>query len=394
MPSTPGLFFICNQEFKITNVIFNDVLPYEINGINFLDLTIPDDRIKAQQFVASIAAEKSKFNWDLSVQIGDEVKTMIFSGTQHQDELVFVGGFDNQVVATILDELMQINNEQINQYRASMKAMMDANKHNTAETQNTLDELTRLNNEMANLQRQVTKQNVELQKLNDLKNQFLGMAAHDLRNPLANILNFAQFLQADQDQFNDEQKEFIEYIHSIAKNMVELVNNLLDVSAIESGTVTLRRGLVCLPDLAQETIKLQQRSAEEKDIRIHFKTPAAQTEVIADEAKLGQVIDNFLSNAIKYSQPGSSVTLQIKYNQNDLVFSVSDQGQGIAQNELDRLFKPFQRTSARTTGGEKSTGLGLYICKRIIDAHGGRIWADSKLGSGSTFYFSLPLNNL
>jgi len=390
MPSTPGLFFICDQKLEIKQVIFNDLLPDDIKNSSFLDLPIPEDRAKAHQFIRAINAEKSRFNWDLSVMVNGVVRTLVFSGTRQEEDLLLIGGFDNQVISDILDEMMRINNVQINQYRASLKQMVNASRENARRTEQTLDEMARLNNEMANLQRKITKQNVQLKQLNDLKNQFLGMAAHDLRNPLSNILSFAQFLQADQDQFTDEQKEFIATIRSIAGDMVELVNNLLDVSAIESGTVNLQRRLVNLVNLVSETIKLQSRNAHNKNIKLIFEPPENEIEIVADQAKLSQVIGNFLSNAIKYSEKNTTVMIRLVAEDDGATCTVKDQGQGIPKDELHRLFKPFQRTSARATAGEKSTGLGLYICKRIIDAHGGKIWAESEAGKGAAFSFSLP----
>jgi signal transduction histidine kinase len=131
--------------------------------------------------------------------------------------------------------------------------------------------------------------------------------------------------------------------------------------------------------------------AQKKNIRIYFDCFEKMPEIVFDPAKIEQVLNNLISNAVKFSQQGTKIMVQIFLNPTDCTVSVADQGQGIPEEELGNLFKPFEKTSVQSTGGEKSTGLGLSIVRNLIIAHKGKIWVESKEGEGSVFYFSLPL---
>jgi signal transduction histidine kinase len=252
------------------------------------------------------------------------------------------------------------------------------------------DELSRLNNELVGMQRELTKKNLELEELDKLKNQFIGMAAHDLRNPLGNIINFTQFLKDEGTSFSQDQVELLEHIKSQSSFLLDLVNDLLDVTSIESGSINLSLEPVDIALLASQVIHLNKTLAEKKEMKIKLDSQIQSTLLTADKGKIEQVITNLLSNAIKYSEKGTSITVKLIKKNNEIIISVNDQGQGIPEDELNLLFKPFQKTSAKSTSGEKSTGLGLFIVKRIVEAHKGKIWAESKAGVGSTFYVSLP----
>ena len=231
----------------------------------------------------------------------------------------------------------------------------------------------------------------ELYDLNQLKNKFLGMAAHDLRNPLASIRGFSEFLKDEETgPLNDDQRECVETIHSASENMLNLVNELLDVSVIESGKLILDLKLNSIDALVAERVHLNTISAQRKNTRLHVDF-AWKGEAMFDSSRMSQVLDNLISNAIKYSPPDSDIHISVKKVENKLRVSVRDQGTGISPEDRKKLFGEFQKLSAQPTGGEKSTGLGLSIAKKIVEAHGGTIEVESELGSGSTFFFTLPL---
>ena len=218
------------------------------------------------------------------------------------------------------------------------------------------------------------------------------MAAHDLRNPLGNILLFCEFLLDDSSSFSEQQKEFITLIDYLSSFMLNLVNELLDVSAIESGSINLNIETVNIADLINKSIRFNMPSAEKKEIKLLLNNLSNSNQMQIDRNKIEQVITNLLSNAIKFSFPQSEILVQVSSNDTEVTISVKDAGQGIPPEELDSLFRPFQKTSTKSTGGEKSTGLGLFIVKRIVEAHGGKIWAESELNKGSIFSFTLPIN--
>lgn len=271
----------------------------------------------------------------------------------------------------------------------SILAMGEVNSVEIGQLRNSMMEL---NQELNNLTRELQKKNAELKKLNDLKNQFLGIAAHDLRNPIGIIMGYSDFLLNDlEDKLNDDQVNMLNTIQSTSEFMVHLLEELLDVTAIESGKLRLDAQKTDLPALIRKNASLNAFLASKKNIVIQVFSYEPIPEVLIDEKKIEQVMNNLISNAVKFSFPGSTVKVSLFLSGDHITVAVADQGQGIPDDETSLLFKPFQRTSVKTTAGEASTGLGLSIVRNIILGHRGKIWLESKVGVGSTFYFSLPL---
>jgi signal transduction histidine kinase len=174
--------------------------------------------------------------------------------------------------------------------------------------------------------------------------------------------------------------------------MLNLIENLLDISLIEAGKLHLDLKQTDLAALIQSNVGLNGAIARKKDIGIVCEVEPLPR-VYVDRAKLEQVLNNLLSNAVKYSHPGTTIRVDVKHDAGEgrLRLTVTDQGQGIPRDEVDKLFQPFQRTSVRGTAGEKSTGLGLAIVKKIVEGHQGRISVESKVGEGTAFTVELPL---
>lgn len=235
--------------------------------------------------------------------------------------------------------------------------------------------------------------NERLEQLDQHKNHMLGMAAHDIRNPLGIILGYAQFLQVDAGpSLSAEHRAFLDAITQSSEFILGLVEQLLDISTIESGKLNIERAPVDLGRLAMSHVELIGILAARKSIRITLECPRESIIVNVDGSKIEQVLSNLTGNAIKFSTPGTSILVRVTATPNRAEFSVEDEGPGIPRDELNRLFRPFSTTSVRATNGERSTGLGLAIARRIIEGHGGEITVDSEVGKGSTFRVSLPKN--
>lgn len=263
---------------------------------------------------------------------------------------------------------------------------------NSIEMEELRETMLSLNNELNNLTRELQKKNIQLEQLNKLKNQFLGMAAHDLRNPIASILMFSEFvLETQGDEINDELRQILEMIKTSSRFMLNLLEELLDVVKIESGKLELKYETVRLVDILRKNIKINSIIAAKKDIDLVMNVPQEIAEVELDVVKIDQVLNNLISNAIKYSHSNTTITISAFTTNNEVLISVQDQGQGIPKEEIDKIFIPFSKISVRGTAGEKSTGLGLSIVKKIVIGHLGRIWVESEAGKGSTFYFTLPV---
>jgi signal transduction histidine kinase len=233
----------------------------------------------------------------------------------------------------------------------------------------------------------------QLSRANAAKNRFLGMAAHDLRNPLASIRGLAEFLNdGSVGPLTPDQLDLVRTILDASQSMLDLVNELLDVATIESGELKLNVKPTNLGALTAESVAMINMEAAKKQTKVALQAPAAPIIVTLDPAKIRQVIDNLLSNAVKFSPPGSAIQAIVSEAREEGTchLAVRDQGPGIPEGERDKLFKDFSRLSIRPTAGEKSTGLGLAICRKIVEAHQGRITAENLPERGCEFRVSLP----
>ena len=229
-------------------------------------------------------------------------------------------------------------------------------------------------------------------ELNDLKNKFLGMAVHDLRSPLAVIKNYAEIFECGLAERN---QGFVEKSFNVIRNqcvkMLNLINDLLSISAIESGQLALRLQSVNLSEYLKNCYELNLPTVKAKRMELKLIAETGDLRVSMDPERMEQVINNLISNAVKFSHPGTEIILKAAVVEGEVHVSVTDRGQGIPDEELPKIFAYFSRTKVKPTAGETSTGLGLAIVQRIVEAHGGKIWVHSKPGEGSTFTFSLPL---
>lgn len=254
-------------------------------------------------------------------------------------------------------------------------------------------ELARVNNELATAHRQLAKNNAELRWMNEQKNQLLGMAAHDLRNPLAAVLGYSFFVLASPATLTPEQERMLRRIRVNVETMLAMVEDVLDFSAIESGTVRLDPAELVLEELVHDVVETNFAIAEAKQIRIGTMVDSGMPPIVGDRRKLTQVVNNLVTNAIKFSHPDSEVTIAAGLDAKVGVrLSVSDRGLGMTTEQKARLFEPFAKIGVEATAGEKSTGLGLAIVRRIVEAHRGRVEVESEAGRGTTFTVVLPLS--
>ena len=239
---------------------------------------------------------------------------------------------------------------------------------------------------------QILENNKQLKELNDLKNKFLGIASHDLRNPLYLIRSFSEILKDESiGTINAKQKDLLVKIFNASNFMRALLENLLDISKIESGKIELCKKVQDLNSVVEQQVSMSQLLAEKK--KINFELELGDLPPIAfDQDAITQVIGNLIGNAIKFSPSNTKVIVSTENQGKNIRFSVCDQGPGISEEDQKLLFKEFQTLSAKPTGGEKSTGLGLAITQKLIHLHGGKVGVESRLGEGATFFFTLPLH--
>ncbi|BAY15001.1 multi-sensor signal transduction histidine kinase [Anabaenopsis circularis NIES-21] len=231
----------------------------------------------------------------------------------------------------------------------------------------------------------------EIQKIEQMKSEFIGIVSHELRTPLTSIRASLGLLQAGvYDKKPDKSKRMIEIAAIESDRLVRLVNDILDLERLESGRAVLEKTLCDATDLIQQAVAGVQAIAKQQNMTFDIHTTEAQ--VLAATDAIIQTLTNLLGNAIKFSPPDATITLSVQQQIDYVLFGISDQGRGIPADKLEAIFGRFQQVDASDSRAKGGTGLGLAICRSIIDQHGGQIWAESTVGVGSTFFFTLPKN--
>jgi signal transduction histidine kinase len=389
-----GIALLCDREGKIVQVVRDElgVAAGVRAGQPFTEFVDAESIKKAEAFLAVLRFQQAAFNWQMNVNLNEQVISLHFAGSAIDGNLLIVGAKSRSGATRFYEEMIKINNEQTNALRQAAKDLAEQARLRDDPDSGLYDELSRLNNELVTAQRELAKKNAELARLNDQKNQFLGMAAHDLRNPLSAILTLSEFLLDKRLNVTPaEQEEFIRRIRSSSEFMVRLVNDLLDISKIEAGKLALDLEAADLRAIIENNVALNRILADKREVKLSLFQDAGIPLMMLDSAKIEQVLDNLIVNAVKFSPAGGTVEVRLDKGENDVTLSVSDQGPGIPEDEFHKLFNPFEKTSAKSATKEKGTGLGLAIVKKIVSGHQGKIWVESQVGKGSTFHVQLPL---
>lgn len=354
-------------------------------------LVDPGDRVKVNDFTQAVRTHGTAFDWEIAVSIDLGLLPLHFAGARTDDGILVIAARTRGTLVRVNEEVLHADHHQANPVGILSERLSIVSFRNKDRDETKFEELMRINNELANLQRELARKNAELSKLNEEKNRFLGIAAHDLRSPLGVILTYSEFLESEAaDALDQEQRNFISAIRTTSHFMIGLLDNLLDVSQIEAGQLNLDLQSIDLVALLRRNLTLNRVLAARKQIDIRFQTDLPTHHFLADAAKIEQVLNNLIGNAVKFSAPGAPVDVRFDADGEGVSIVVGDHGPGIPAADLPKLFKPFSRTSVRPTAGEKRTGLGLAIVRRIVEGHGGKIWVESDVGRGSRFIFSLP----
>lgn len=381
------LAILCDPQGMVVQVLQNDfALPDAAPGRLFPRLVESASRIKALDFLSEIRTNASARGWELNISLQAIPTVLQFFGARVDGRILIVGALQTTDAERLYVNLLRGRG-------ALQQEPPNAPQGPSSEPAlNMYDQISHLNNELVAMQRELARQNAKLERLNRLKNQFVGMAAHDLRNPLGVINTYSELLldPSGQDVSAAEQADFLEQIRTLSQYMLGMVNDLLSVSAIEAGQLTLDLHPLDLPGLVGRNVQRQQLLAASKRIDIILEMDALPP-FLLDAAKIEQVLDNLISNAVKFSSPGAAVRVGLYREEDHARIVVQDHGAGISPEDMENLFKPFGRARAKPTSGERSTGLGLVIVKRIVEKHRGTISMESRVGEGTTILVSLPL---
>jgi PAS domain S-box-containing protein len=237
-------------------------------------------------------------------------------------------------------------------------------------------------------------QNEEIERADRLKSEFLASMSHELRTPLHTIIGFSELLSEElQGPLNEKQKRFIDHILRDSLHLLELINDILDLSKIESGLLRLSPQSFDAVAAIEEVLASIHQRADQKSLHLAFEQ-SGELRIHADRVRFKEVLFNLLSNAVKFTPEGGSVTvssLEERDGSGFAHFSVSDTGIGIPASEHETIFDKFYQVGSTTKGIREGTGLGLAITRKLLEEHGGRIWLESEPGKGSRFFFTLPL---
>ncbi len=256
-------------------------------------------------------------------------------------------------------------------------------------------EIHRLKNvELRQALHELQQANSDLSALNDEKDNFLGIASHDLKNPLGNISSIARIVHKSHATIPPaELCELMEDIAGSSQRMLRLIEDLLDINAIERRKLSIRLQGLDAAEQARAALARFTIAAGDKDIALQLRAAEDLTPVRADEALLARVLDNLVSNAIKYSPAHKRVVLSLRLDAERILFELRDEGPGISTEDMPKLFGKFARLSARPTAGESSTGLGLSIVKSLVEEMQGEVWCESEPGKGAVFLVALPVES-
>ncbi|WP_166963556.1 sensor histidine kinase [Yeosuana marina] len=285
-----------------------------------------------------------------------------------EDSILLIGGSDsvqnltqNKTLHLLVSEVSNLQRESLNKNSA-------------------------LNNTLAKL----NEVNTELIKVNKDKDRLMQIIAHDLRSPFNSILGFSELLiDNGRDYDFSESEKFLQIINTSAKNTLSLLENLLNWGKSQSGEIKFVPTKLLLSNIIKEIIEISNSTAELKNIKLDVDTDA-NLEIYADKNMLDTVLRNLISNAIKFTNTGGYVKVSAISDHNQIQISVSDNGVGMQREIYSKLFDIESNISTRGTANENGSGLGLILCKELIEKHQGEIWVESEIGKGSTFIFTLP----
>lgn len=237
--------------------------------------------------------------------------------------------------------------------------------------------------------------NAELQQLDEAKDEFVSMASHQLRTPLTSVKGYiSMVLEGDAGEVNPMQKKLLEEAFTSSERMVHLINDFLNVSRLQTGKFMLDRRPIDLAKVTAQEVESLQTTAKAHNLKLTYRRPAYFPVLFIDEGKIRQVIMNFIDNAIYYSRERTAITVKLYVADGDAVLEVHDTGIGVPQNERARLFTKFFRATNARKQRPDGTGVGLFLAKKVIDGHKGRVVFESAEGEGSTFGFRLPIKRL
>lgn len=249
--------------------------------------------------------------------------------------------------------------------------------------------ITRMHQQVEKQHQEILQKNEELYSLNQEKNNLIGIVAHDLKSPLNQVKGLVSLVKLSADKLDADNLKLLDLMEGSINRLREMIAKILDVEAIESRSLNLNIGPVNLSSLLGEVVARFTDEAERKSIKVMVDI-APDLMIHADIGYTDQVLQNLISNAIKFSPTQKHLFINAKVEDGSVLIEVKDEGPGISEADMKKLFGKYQKLSARPTGNETSTGLGLSIVKKFVESMNGQIWCESTLGNGASFFVKMP----
>jgi len=245
--------------------------------------------------------------------------------------------------------------------------------------------------ELKDIEQSLLEANTIAETSNRTKSEFLATMSHELRTPLNSIIGFSDLL-LEGDSRSEKQIRYLQNISRSGKHLLAIINDILDLSKIESGKIQLHREILPVKPLLEDMLANMQALAAKKEIVLKTSFDFDLGYIQADKGKIKQVLYNLIGNAIKFTDHGGFVTIGAKMKDDMIHISIKDTGIGISKKDQEKLFKPFTQIDSSISRRYEGTGLGLALAKELVVLHGGQIWVESESGKGSTFTFTVPLH--
>ncbi len=389
-----GLYLLCNREGQICEVLFDDpdVITPDRFPVQFGDIIDHKSTKKASEFWSQVIDNQVDPDVEMYLKRDQqEPVRMKFTGGCHNDEVWIIAASRGSVLKKILDEMRLINNDQQNRIRKAEKLLSKFNDGNPSPSTDLYDELSAINNELVNSQRKLVKHNQEILRLNkelaDKNNElehFSYSVSHDLKEPLRMVKAYMKLLdQRYGNTFDEKAKQYIFFAVDGAERMDVLIKDLLEYSRV--GRIKNQPERIDIGELLNEIRKLNQAQIESTGGSMKW---AEMPEVICRKTPMQQLFNNLISNSIKHRKKERPPEIFISFEETGIewIFTVADNGKGIEPEYHSAIFELFRKVDDNSTSG---TGMGLAICKKIVEEQGGHIWVESEPGKGSRFSFTI-----
>ncbi len=363
-----GIGLLCSHQGVVVRVIYDGFgLGRRMSpGHSFASLLAAGSADKGARFLCTILKTGNAEDWPLNIESKGGILPLRFWGSA-RDGLLDIVGASTQAAAHKIRHQFELKT------RRQDRASGDSKSQGFADGED------------------LRRRNAELERLVEERTRWLSMAAHDLVHPVGAVLACSELLaQDDSPTLGPDQTSLLASIHSSAEAMLKLLNDVSAMSLLESMKLRLSLEATDLCLLIRESMSLNVPLAAAKNINFELECPDNIPSIALDRQRMLSVFNNIFENAATYCQEGAVVRTHIALQDRSVLIAVADNGPGIPPDERDRLFTPFQKTRARAASTKAGTGLGLAISKRIVERHGGKIWAESTVTAGSTFYISLP----